>query len=208
MSVEPLVLQHFGGFRILPRFWTIEWARFFEVDGAGQDQRQQSRLIDTKLANVLTALPPEIGGTRPSLIERNLTRAARLLLPSGQNVARHMCADVLSDADLELPGGGPAPLWYYILKEASIQAGGQHLGEVGGRIVAEVFLGLMEKDPSSYLRNDPTWKPFLEAATSNDFTVPDLIKFSEHGLQVTDIPGRPGPATDDQGNTESGGDDA
>ena len=93
-------------------------------------------------------------------------------------------------------------------QEASIQAGGQHLGEVGGRIVAEVFLGLMEKDPSSYLRNDPTWKPFLEAATSNDFTVPDLIKFSEHGLQVTDIPGRPGPATDDQGNTESGGDDA
>jgi hypothetical protein len=199
VSIEPL--QHFGGFRILPRFWTIEWARFFEVDGAGQDARQQSRLIDTKLANVLTELPPEIGGTRPSLIDRNLTRAARLLLPSGQNVARHMGADILSDADLELPGGGPAPLWYYILKEASIQAGGHQLGQVGGRIVAEVFLGLLEKDPSSYLRNEPTWKPFLEAATRNDFTAPDLIKFTGHGLQVTDIPERPGPETEDQGST-------
>jgi len=27
-------LRHFGGFRILPPLWTIEWARFFEVDGA------------------------------------------------------------------------------------------------------------------------------------------------------------------------------
>ena len=193
-SVNEKPLGHFGGFRILPRFWTIEWARFFKVDGAGQNELQQSRLIDTKLANVLVALPPEIGGNRPSLIDRNLTRGARLLLPSGQTVARHMGADILGDADLELPGGGPAPLWYYILKEASIQAGGQHLGQVGGRIVAEVFLGLMEKDPSSYLRNEPTWKPTLEAATSNDFTVPDLIKFTGHGLETTDIPDRPGPA--------------
>jgi hypothetical protein len=202
VGIDPL--GHFGGFRVLPPFWTIEWPRFFEVDGAGQDARQQSRLIDTKLANVLTGLPPEIGGNRPSLIDRNLTRSARLLLPSGQNVARYMGANVLSDSDLELPDGGPAPLWYYILREAMVQAGGKHLGEVGGRIVAEVFLGLMEKDPSSYLRNEPTWKPFLDASTIGDFTVPDLIKFTGHGLEVTDIPGRPGPGPDDQDGTGSG----
>ena len=92
--------------------------------------------------------------------------------------------DPLTDADLELPGGGPAPLWYYILKEASVQAGGQHLGQVGGRIVAEVFLGLLEKDPSSYLRNDPRWKPFLPSAQAGDFTMPDLVTFSGHGLQT------------------------
>ncbi|HEX5857240.1 MAG TPA: heme peroxidase family protein [Microbacterium sp.] len=187
-SVSAQPLQHFGGFRILPPFWTIEWARFFEVEGAGQDQLQASRLIDTNLADVLKALPPEIGGNRPSLIARNLTRGARLLLPSGQNVARHMGMEVLSDADLELPGGGAAPLWYYILREASVQAAGQHLGEVGGRIVAEVFLGLMEKDPSSYLRNEPTWKPFLDSRVLDDFTVPDLIKIAGHGLEVTDLP--------------------
>jgi hypothetical protein len=185
VSLQPL--GHFGGFRILPAFWTIEWARFFEVDGAGSNNRQQSRLIDTKLANVLAALPPEIGGNRPSLIDRNLTRGARLLLPSGQDVAGHMGMAVLTDAELELPGGGPAPLWYYILKEASVQAGGQHLGEVGGRIVAEVFLGLLEKDPSSYLRNEPTWRPFLDATAVGEFTVPDLIKLSGHGLDITNI---------------------
>ncbi len=144
-------------------------ARFFKVDGAGKEDLQLSRLIDTRLANVLTALPPEIGADRPSLIERNLTRGARLLLPSGQDVARYMGTDPLSVDDLGLPGGGPAPLWYYILKEAFVQAGGIHLGQVGGRIVAEVFLGLMEKDPSSYLRNDPCWKPFLPSAVDGHF---------------------------------------
>jgi hypothetical protein len=184
-------LSHFGGFRILPPFWTIEWARFFDIAGAGSDARQLTRLIDTKLAAPLGELPPEIAGDRPSLVERNLTRGARLLLPSGQDVAAHMGFPVLTDAELDLPGGGPAPLWYYVLKEASLQASGQHLGKTGGRIVAEVFFGLLEKDPSSYLRNKPAWKPFLPSVTAGDFTMPDLIAFAGHGLEVTNLPGRP-----------------
>ena len=183
---EPL--GHFGGFRILPPFWTIEWARFFEVDGAGKEALQHSRLIDAKLANPLKALPPEIAGNRPSLIGRNLTRGARLLLPSGQDVAKRMGAKVLTKAQLALPGGGPAPLWYYVLKEADVQAKGRHLGEVGGRIVAEVFLGLLEHDPSSYLRNEPDWKPFLPSAKRGDFTMPDLLAFTGHGLTETNLP--------------------
>ena len=189
-SVSEDPLGHFGGFRILPPFWTIEWARFFEVDGAGSGERQQTRIIDTKLANPLETLPPEIGGNTPSLIRRNLVRGARLLLPSGQDVAAHIGADVLTDTELELPGGGPAPLWYYVLREAAVQASGQHLGQAGGRIVAEVLLGLLEKDPSSYLRNQPSWHPFLPAATAGDFTMPDLIGFTGHGLEVTNLPGR------------------
>ncbi|CAA9279132.1 MAG: Animal haem peroxidase [uncultured Corynebacteriales bacterium] len=192
-------LQHFGGFRELPPFWTIEWARFFEVEGAGSDALQPTRLIDTKLADPLKELPPEIAGNRPSLIERNLTRGARLLLPSGQDVAQHMGADVLGDSDIGL-GGGPAPLWYYVLQEAKVQAGGRHLGQVGGRIVAEVFLGLLEKDPSSYLRNDPGWRPFL--AGGDDFTMADLITFAGHGLGVTGFPGGDGG-----GGNGSGGPD-
>lgn len=178
-------LGSFGGFRNLPQSWTIEWARFFEVDGVGKDARQQTRLIDRLLARALTTLPPEIGGDRPSLILRNLTRGARLLLPSGQDVAAHMGMVVLTDAELALPGKGPAPLWYYVLREAAVQAGGEHLGQVGGRIVAEVFIGLLEKDPSSYLRNKPTWKPFLPSATPGDFTMPDLLAFAGHGLGAT-----------------------
>ena len=39
------------------------------------------------------------------------------------------------------------PLWYYVLKEAEVVADGLHLGPVGGRIVAEVFLGLLQIRP-------------------------------------------------------------
>jgi hypothetical protein len=91
-----------------------------------------------------------------------------------------MGASVLTDEELGLPGGGPAPLWYYVLKEAEVRADGRSLGPVGGRIVAEVFLGLLEKDPSSYLRNDPSWRPFL--GEDGDFTMPDLIRVAGHGL--------------------------
>ena len=76
--------------------------------------------------------------------------------------AAHRGIPVLTEDELGLRG--PAPLWYYILKESEVRAGGRHLGETGGRIVAEVFLGLLEKDPSSYLRNDPAFRPFLGAA--------------------------------------------
>lgn len=181
-SVNDNLLRHFGGFRILPPLWTIEWARFFEVDGAGSDGLQRARLIDAKLADPLADLPVEIAPGLTSLIKRNLTRGARLLLPSGQDVAGRIGADVLADKDLELPGGGPAPLWYYLLKEAQVQAQGRHLGQAGGRIVAEVFLGLLESDPSSYLRNQPDWTPTLPSATPGDFTMPDLIAFTGHGL--------------------------
>ncbi len=183
-SVTADPLSHFGGFRILPAFWTIEWARFFNVDGAGKNALQMSRRIDTKLSPPLKRLPDEIGGTQSSLIERNLLRGARLLLPSGQAVAEAVGAEALSTAELDLPGGGPAPLWYYILREARVQANGRRLGEVGGRIVAETFIGLLQRDPSSYLRHNPRWKPFLPSPKPGEFTMPDLIAFSGHGLDA------------------------
>lgn len=184
-SVTENPLGHFGGFRELPARWTVEWRRFFEVDGAGDGALQMTRLIDTRLANPLAAMPTEIGGDRPSLVDRNLTRGARLALPSGQDVAAAMGETPLTDAELELPGGGPAPLWYYVLREARVRADGRRLGPVGGRIVAEVFLGLLARDPSSYLRAAPAWRPFLPAATPGTFTMPDLIAVSGHGLGVT-----------------------
>lgn len=117
-----------------------------------------------------------------SLIRRNLTRGARLGLPSGQDVARAMGADPLTDAELALPQKGPAPLWYYVLREAELRADGRHLGPVGGRIVAEVFCGLLAADPTSYLSCDPGWRPFLPSAVPDDFTMADLIKFTGFGI--------------------------
>ena len=59
------------------------------------------------------------------------------------------------------PFGRSTPLWYYILAEAKLATDGLTLGPVGGRIVAETLIGLLRADPSSYLRVNPRFRPFL-----------------------------------------------
>ena len=80
-------------------------------------------------------------------------------------------------ADPEWPG--ETPLWFYILKEAEIVGKGRTLGPVGGRIVAEVLVGLLQKDLNSYLYLQPTWKPAPPIAPARgQFTMADLLKFA------------------------------
>jgi hypothetical protein len=47
------------------------------------------------------------------------------------------------------------------------------LGPVGGRIVAEVLIGLMLGDPHSFLSQWPTWKPWFP--DKGQFGMPELI---------------------------------
>ena len=86
------------------------------------------------------------------------------------------------------PGwNGEAPLWFYILKEAEIVGDGtpgqgSTLGPVGGRIVAEVLVGLLQKDPNSYLYLQPTWKPQLPMTpVRGRFTMADLLMYAGFG---------------------------
>jgi hypothetical protein len=101
------------------------------------------------------------------LPQRNLLRQLTWSLPSGQSVARAMGASPLAPADLSdiagvyAPFGASTPLWYYILAEAKIAAGGVNLGPVGGRIVTETLVGLLRADPGSYLNLYPRFRPFL-----------------------------------------------
>ena len=169
-------LSHLGGFRTLPAAWQIEWPFFFELDDRGP---QLSRRIDVRLAPPLSKLPADVTTGRRSLAERNLLRGLRLGLPSGQAVAGAMGVTALSDDELDLPGSGGAPLWYYVLREAQLRQDGQQLGPVGGRIVAEVFAGLLAADRSSWLHAEPAWRPFL--GPGSDFTVPDLIRYTKFG---------------------------
>ena len=75
--------------------------------------------------------------------------------------------------------GGEAPLWFYILKEAEILGQGETLGPVGGRIVAEVLVGLLQKDINSYLFLQPTWKPSSPVTpVRGRFTMADLLKYA------------------------------
>jgi hypothetical protein len=54
---------------------------------------------------------------------------------------------------------GETPLWYYILREAAVTASGDRLGPVGGRIVVEVIVTLLDRDPGSVRFARPEWEP-------------------------------------------------
>jgi hypothetical protein len=110
-----------------------------------------------------------------------LLRHLTFSLPSGQAVAKAMGIELLSTQDLKdlrpLGFAEATPLWFYILKESELKAKGETLGPVGGRIVAEVFTGILKADPTSYLKQDPTWQPTL--GKNGDFKMADLLKFAK-----------------------------
>ncbi|MGP4110622.1 peroxidase family protein [Streptomyces sp. 4N509B] len=179
-------LAHLGGFRPLPPGWQIEWNRYFPMRSSG-DKLQMSRRIDRHLVLPLENMPPEQAEGIRNLAVRNLTRGARLGLPSGQDVARAVGVTALTDAELDLPDNGQAPLWYYVLQEAQVRSGGLRLGPVGSRIIAEVFCGMLMADPSSYLSNSPTWMPVLPTLEGRvgGFTMSDLIAFTGFGVPTS-----------------------
>jgi Animal haem peroxidase len=173
------IFPDLNGLRPLPADLLLDWTRFFRFTQLGyQYEPQNGMRIDSSLSGPLFALP-DGGG---SLAHRNLRRAARLGVPSGQEVADALQLPKLDDEALrleELPNPvrdcllKATPLWYYILCEAE-SGGGDHLGPVGGRIVADVILRLLHSDPTSYVRH-PDWKPTLGANAPKDFRMTDLI---------------------------------
>ncbi|KHL26877.1 peroxidase [Croceibacterium mercuriale] len=179
-----------GGCRAPRRF--IDWPTFFDF---GDGNVRPNKKIDTSLSTALFHLPGSVVGkadakSNPaSLAQRNLLRHLTFALPSGQRVARAMQLDILSKGDLaDLKPFGfddRTPLWFYILREAAIFANGERLGPVGARIVAEVFIGLLQGDRSSYLSQDPDWQPFLPTIdpvrAGDDFTMIDLLRFAGVG---------------------------
>jgi len=70
---------------------------------------------------------------------------------------------------------GRAPLWFYVLREAEAKAESAGLGPVGGRIVAEVLIGLLAGDPLSYLSVFPSWQPTLSGRIAGTYTLTDII---------------------------------
>lgn len=165
-----------GGKR-LPASWEIDWSHFLPIGAA--ETVQPSRLIDAHLSPALFDLPRLPAGEHQSLALRNLLRGQALQLPSGQDVARQLRVDkVFSGAELGSPLD-PTPLWFYILKESELVAGGQRLGPVGAEIVAEVLLGLLALDPQSYFRVAPDWRPTIPPADdAAGLTLGDLIRFA------------------------------
>lgn len=162
-----------GGCRAPRRF--IDWQTFFDF---GDGRVRPNKLIDSTLSSPLFALMGMASGTPASLAQRNLLRNLTMRLPSGQSVARAMKAPRLKAADLAdlepLDLHERTPLWFYVLREAAVLADGHHLGPVGGRIVAEVFIGLLEGDDTSYLVQDPEWTPTY--GSDDTFGITDLLR--------------------------------
>jgi hypothetical protein len=207
--------NNLNGFRPLPDSWGIQWKYFLPEtkDVAGPNDAhlpQPSYKIDHQLGHPLGALPastakPEqlFAGIDPAeaqvLAVRNLLRGRALGLPSGQAVANAMgVTQVLSEdelyGDLQLSDAtradlaGQAPLWFYVLREAELRAESAGLAPVGGRIVAEVLIGLLAADPLSYLGVWPTWKPTLQGRQPDTYTLTDVVN-----LGLPDVPPEPKP---------------
>lgn len=179
-----------GGKRAPRRF--VDWQTFFNF---GDGNSRPNKRIDSHLSSPLMALP---GAKAPapglpddglqSLASRNLVRHVNFGIPSGQAIAARLGVPALTPSDLtELSGyvvdGGvrldqSTPLWYYILKEAEVKESGLRMGDVGGNIVGEVFVGLLKADPNSYISVRPNWKPTLPSGTPGTFKVIDLLKFA------------------------------
>ena len=151
-----------NGNRAFPDEWAIDWGLFFETRGTmtpdqiamGAQKVQPSYKIDTSLVNPLAFLPdfsqsgtpkattaegfakPKAGAIA-NLALRNLMRGQASGLASGQDVARAMGIEPLSDEDLMVGKAtvaglttnrsitaygdsfrGQAPLWFYVLAEA------------------------------------------------------------------------------------------
>lgn len=179
-----------GSFRAAKDEEIVEWPLVFEVNGSVP---QRAEKCDGKLAEVLLALP-FISEDEPeavrSLATRNLRRGQSFRLPSGQQVAASM--DVTTAAENRKVNAaakkvhpdfdGCTPLWLYSLIEGAVlgrggdsEEKGEGLGPVGGRIVAEVLIGLIECDKRSWLASDRSWTP-----SAGRETIGELLEWPNH----------------------------
>ncbi len=145
--------------------YVIDWSFF---SGTGPNV-QFARKIDTLIAKDLGTLPfssrmgdPVLG----HLARSNLLRGKNLSIPTGQAMADAFGVGFLTPKEI-LDGEDPviaealedgyfhhrSPLWYYVLREAVVQQGGERLGEVGSRLVCETIIGMIRYDLNSYLHH-------------------------------------------------------
>jgi hypothetical protein len=205
-QADPVDLR--GGARKPRRF--IGWETFFDFGltefGGTAPAVKPNKIIDLRISSPLFLLP--VGtiagfeqGQPISLPQRNLLRQVTWSLPSGQRIAREIDAQPVNvpqfsglkswNFDLERS----TPLWAYCLHEAFALEGGLHLGPVGGTIVGEVIIGLLQLDSRSYLSADPGWRPTLpqrDGRVTGEFRMVDFLSFA--GVQPTPARGSVAPA--------------
>lgn len=181
----------------LPANRVLDWDRFTRTWGGNANFAEN---IDTLISEDMfdlpaAAMPIPFKTKPPPLPEMTLLRGSRIGLPSGQEACRAAGVQPLPPARLGFDDEGNeflrrrglherTPLWYYVLREAEVLGirkfrGGECLGPLGSRIVAEVLLGVMNADPDHYLNVDPNWRPLsaVFGATRERRRIDTLRKF-------------------------------
>jgi Animal haem peroxidase len=194
----------------LPSNWIADFRRLYPFKQTAlkvpQAKFNFARRIDTRLASLLSDLPPgSFGASSPpqhavdaNLAFRNLARAKMVKLATGQGMvtflkSRGVSVKALTAAQIRDGDGGASlagltaqqrstfvantPLWFYILREAELNNG--KLTGVGARIVAETLHRAMEGSSASIIR-DPTFKPSF-GPDDHTFDMRDLLFFAFDG---------------------------
>jgi len=174
----------------------VNWPQVLDLTDPSVDRADK---LDAKLAKDLLDLPFVDAADVKSLATRNLLRGQAFRLPAGEHVAkicerpqseidavRGKAASMAASASPAADLSAGTPLWLYILIEAG-EIGretnpddfdqGEGLGPVGGRIVAETLIGLMELDVHSYLGSNRSWSPASDPLGSGVHTLLDLLTF-------------------------------
>ncbi len=177
----------------------VHWPDVLDLSLPGTDRADK---LDAKLAADLLDLPFVGAADVKSLATRNLLRGQAFRLPSGEAIAAAAgrppaeISAVTAKARILAASATPAatldagtPFWLYLIVEAG-EIGresapghfdkGEGLGPVGGRVVAETLIGLMELDPHSYLGSNRAWSPALPAdrlGPAGLFSLLDLLTY-------------------------------
>lgn len=178
--------------------WIIDWTRFYDFTGfpgvTNSTRSNLARRIVPSLSAGLTRLPPFMSNEAKllsSLPTRNLLRGHMLGLPSGQDVAARLGVRALEPGELKeqedtqrgeilerFELDRQTPLWYYVLKEAERFHGGERLGPVGSRILAETLVGLIRRSRTSILPSGPTGGPIWgpdQGRNPGQFSIAELL---------------------------------
>ena len=170
-----------GNFRVpISSNWIIDWRRFFDF---------KSETVKPNPSRNINPFLPDLFPSRDrkpiNLAAKDLQRGMMVSLPSGQSVANFLGIEPLSETEIATGTDGEiaakfgfhceTPLWYYILKEAEKKEEGRCLGDVGSRILVEVFIGLLEGDSDTFLVQNKNWKPTL--SKTGNFTMVDMLNY-------------------------------
>jgi hypothetical protein len=171
--------------------WIIDWSRFFNLDvfghGRPPGERNLALRIDTSINMDLVGITRfphgNLTADRISITARNLLRGFALGLPTGEQVADWIGETPLTQAQIvdgreecfKSPAlKGRTPLWFYVLKEAELNAGSR-LGRVGSRIVAETLVGLIKQSRYSILEAPEWWPGYGRGEPGTNSAVFEMI---------------------------------